>query len=51
MKKHPNTPKKTPAGKIIRMRDYENEKEHEAVAAAREYVEEMIRANGGKMHT
>ena len=51
MKKHPNTPKKTPAGKIISMRDYENEKENEAVAAARDYVEELIRANGGKMHT
>ena len=51
MKKHPDTHKKTPAGKIVSMRDYETEKEKEAFEAACGYVEELIRANGGEMHT
>ena len=51
MKMKPNTSKQSPEGKIISMRKYENKKENEAVRAARDYVEELIRARGGQMHT
>ena len=51
MKKKPNTSKQSPEGKIISLRKYENKKENEAVRAARDYVEELIRARGGQIHT